>query len=114
MRSKQIRPTVYAEDGSIKVSCLVECESVQSRGLLIHVDHVDFVSPVDGSHIRTGKQLIDHNKRHGVSNDLDSLREQTQRANETTVLSKSERKDAINDAMHRVSSSGFSRRVRYE
>ena len=33
-----------------------------------------FVSSVDGSRIRTRKQLVEHNRRNGVSNDPDSLR----------------------------------------
>ena len=83
-------------------------------GVFIHVDDVDFISPVDGTRIRNSRELIDHNKRHGVSNDLDSLREQTARANEPVRLSKRERKDNIADAFERASSSGFSRRVDYE
>jgi len=49
------------------------------RGHYLRISDVDFISPVDGSHIGSRQQLVDHNKKHGVSNDLDSLREQTQR-----------------------------------
>ncbi len=84
------------------------------RGHFVQSSDVDFISPVSGAHIRTRQQLVDHNKRHGVSNDLDSLREQTARANEPVRLSKRERKDNIADAFERASSSGFSRRVDYE
>ena len=114
MRFKQVRPAEYADDGSIKKSGLVQASNESARGLLIHVDNVDFISPIDGSHIHNSRELVDHNKKHGVSNDLDSLREQTERAGNKNHLSRRERKDAINDAMHRVSSSGFSRREQYE
>ena len=68
-----------------------------------------YVSPIDGTVIKSRGGLAEHNKRHGVTNDLDHLREQSQRKPE---LSKQERKDAIADAMERVSSSGFHREVR--
>ena len=84
------------------------------RGPFIQTDDVNFISPIDGSHVRSRKQLVDHNKRHGVSNDLDSLREQTARARDPKTLSSRERKDNIADAYERASSSGFSRRVEYE
>ena len=115
MRFKQVRPIEYADDGSIKKSGLVQAPQESARGLLVHVDNVDFISPVDGTHIRSSRELVDHNKRHGVSNDLDSLREQTSRANEQIAgLSQRERKDMINDAINQVSSSGYSRRKNYE
>lgn len=82
----------------------------------IHVDHVDFVSPIDGARIRNSRELIEHNKRHGVSNDLDSLRDQTQKAmapKNQTRQDRHERKLAIVDAMERASSSGYNRKVEY-
>lgn len=86
----------------------------RTRQSIIQVSHVDFVSPVDGSHIRNSRELVEHNKRHGVSNDLDSLREQTARAQEKTPFSRRERRDAIADSIERASSSGYSRRVPYD
>lgn len=38
-------------------------------------DLVPFISPVDGSHISTKGELERHNKRNGVTNDIDSLKE---------------------------------------
>ena len=113
MKFKQTGATEYAQDGSIKVSAMVPAVQGSARRLLIHINNVDFVSPIDGSHIRNSRQLADHNKRHGVSNDLDSLREQTAKA-KPQEFSVKKRKDDINDAIERASSSGFSRRVRYE
>ncbi len=59
----------------------IEVQKVRkaSNGPYVHRDIEPFVSPVDGSVISSANQLRDHNKKHGVSNDLDSLREQTQR-----------------------------------
>lgn len=42
-------------------------------------DITPYVSPVDGSVISNKRQLESHNKRNGVTNDLDSLREKTKR-----------------------------------
>lgn len=59
-------------------------------------DIAPFISPVDGSHITTKRQLESHNRRNGVTNDLDSLKEKTSRhlARQNNGLSKKER---IND-----------------
>ena len=37
------------------------------------------ISPVDGSRIRNRAELVTHNRVHGVTNDIDSLREQGER-----------------------------------
>ena len=84
------------------------------RGHFVLTSSVDFISPISGEHIRSSRQLAEHNKQHGVSNDLDSLREQTTRAREPVRLNARERKDNIADAYERASSSGFSRRVEYD
>lgn len=83
----------------------------------IHVDHVDFVSPITGTRIRNNRELLEHNKKHGVSNDLDSLRDQTAKANAPKTESREtihQRKLAIVDAIERASSSGFHRKVEYD
>lgn len=62
-----------------------------------------YVSPIDGSKIRTRKQEADHNRAHGVTNDLDSLKEQTarhqKRQEKPYVGSKEERKKDIIEAV---------------
>lgn len=76
-----------------------------------------YISPVDGSVISSRSGERAHNKRHGVSNDQDSLREQTEKAGRTREVSpqeRHERKLAIKDSMERVASSGFHRNIRYE
>jgi hypothetical protein len=92
-------------------------DSGKSHSNFISIADVNFVSPIDGSHIRNIRELNEHNKRHGVSNDLDSLREQTAkemgRHNRPFSTSR-ERKEAINDAIERVSSSGFRRNIQYD
>ncbi len=75
-----------------------------------------FVSCVDGSRIRNRGELAEHNLRHGVTNDIDSLREKGQREmnRKPNTGTKKERVAAIVDAMERVQSSGFSRRIQYD
>ena len=74
------------------------------------------VSPVDGGRIRNRAELTAHNRLHGVTNDIDSLREQGERERnrKPRTSSKKERVAAIVDAMERVQSSGFSRRIQYD
>ena len=92
---------------------LIEVGKTVGTGHFIRGAFVPYVSPVDGTVIKTRAGLIDHNKRNGVSNDLDSLREQAQRSNDRDheVGSKHERKLAIKDAMEQAESSGYHRRV---
>lgn len=76
-----------------------------------------YLSPVDGSVIRNRADLKEHEKRTGQTNDLDHLREMTQREAGRQVKSPgttAERKQAIRDACERVRSSGFSRRTMYD
>jgi hypothetical protein len=75
-----------------------------------------FTSPIDGTRIANRQQLAEHNRRHGVSNDLDSIREQAKRAQrkgEETPQTRHERKLAIKDAIERVESSGYHRKKQY-
>jgi hypothetical protein len=74
------------------------------------------VSPVDGSRIRNRGELAAHNRLHGVTNDIDSLREQGQREQnrKPRTGNKKERVAAIVDAIERTQSSGFSRRIQYD
>jgi len=71
----------------------------------------EVISPVTGERIASRAQLAEHEKRTGLTNDLDSLRGQTKRENERTVNtgSKHERKLAIKDAIERTRSSGYNR-----
>ena len=110
---KQTRAAEYAEDGSIKISCVEAVFEETFRGHYIQSSDVNFISHIDGTHLKSRRDLVNHNRQHGVSNDLDSLREQTARANEPIRLSQRERKNNIADAYERASSSGFSRRVEY-
>lgn len=83
----------------------------KSLGAYIQSDISPFVSPVDGTVIRTRGDLVEHEKRTGMTNDLDHLREQK---HQPVALSKHERKLAISDAIERATSSGFHREVRYD
>ena len=91
---------------------LIEVRKVVGQGHFIRGSFQPYVSPIDGSVIKSRGGLAEHNKRHGVSNDLDHLREQAQKSNQRDyeVGSKHERKLAIKDAIERASSSGFTRR----
>ena len=101
--------TTYRQDR--ETGKFYEVRKVVRQGHYIRGAFHGFVSPVDGSAITTRGQLADHNRKHGVSNDLDHLREQADRSsNRTEVGTSHERKLAIKDAMERVSSSGFTRR----
>ncbi len=86
-------------------------DSRRDSGCYIQSDISPFVSPIDGSVIRTRRELVDHEKRTGMTNDLDHLREQK---HAPAKLSKHERKLAIKDAMEKTSSSGFHREVMYD
>ena len=91
-----------------------------SNGPICHHHSVSvfdsFVSHVDGTTIRNSDDLRAHNNRHGVSNDPDSLREQTaqQDNRQHTTGSRQERIAAIRDSMERVQSSGFHREIIYD
>lgn len=85
-------------------------EQRSSAHHFVQSDIEPFTSHVDGSHIRTRRDLVEHNKRNGVSNDPDSLKEQAQRANAPKRDSRAERyakRMAIKDAIERTQSSGF-------
>ena len=77
---------------------LIEVKKVRAAnsGPAVHRDIEPFVSHVDGSYISSNSQLREHNKKHGVSNDLDSLREQTQREMQRTPYTGS-REERITD-----------------
>ena len=91
---------------------LIEVRKVAGQSHFIRGVFQPYVSPIDGSVIKSRGGLAEHNKRHGVSNDLDHLREQAQKSNQRDfeVGSKHERKLAIKDAIERASSSGVTRR----
>lgn len=80
----------------------------------IHVDIGPFVSPVDSSVVNGRADLREHNKRHNVTNDLDSLKEQGQRelsraANIRPAGTRRERIALIRDEFERHQSSGNNR-----
>lgn len=56
-------------------------------------------SPIDGRLLRNRSDLAAHNREHGVTNDPDSLREQTERAIKARakpyVGSREERREAV-------------------
>lgn len=62
-----------------------------------------FVSPIDGSVIRTSTDLANHNRKYKVSNDLDSLKEQTRKHQERMKTpytgSREERRHALNETL---------------
>ena len=83
-------------------------EVVRSRvkdSHFIRLPFFGFISPIDGSGISSEKQLAEHNRKHGVTNDLDHLREQSQQRRPQE--SRAERREDIRDTMERMSSSGF-------
>lgn len=74
------------------------------------------ISPATGERIANRAQMADHNRRTGLTNELDSLRQQTNNEinRKPYTGTAHERKTAIRDAMEQVSSSGFHREVQYE
>lgn len=95
----------------------IEIKRERSTGAFIRDDIQPYVSPIDGTVIGSRSAERQHNSRHGVSNDLESLREKTRQRNAQPVMTerdRHERKLAIKDAIERVSSSGFSRKAQYE
>ena len=102
--------TTYRQDR--ETGKLIEVRKVVGKSHFIRGVFQPYVSPIDGSVIKSRGALAEHNKRHGVSNDLDHLRDQAQKSNSRTreTGTAHERKLAIKDAIERVSSSGFTRR----
>lgn len=87
---------------------------VGTRSAAIHMDLDSFVSPIDGTVISSRPGLVEHNRRHGVTNDLDSLKEKTSRemaraGNIKAAGTKKERVAGIRNAIERASSSGYHR-----
>jgi|TARA_R110000796_G_scaffold134980_1_gene251098 MFS superfamily sulfate permease-like transporter len=84
------------------------------RSAAIHMDVDAFVSPIDGTIISSRPVLVEHNRRHGVTNDLDSLKEKTSRemaraGNIKAGGTRKERVAEIRNAIERASSSGYHR-----
>ena len=99
----------YVQDDTGK---FVEKSKTKHRHHFVRGDFGDAISPHDGRPISGNRQLREHEKRTGLTNDLDSLRSQ---ANHTTAPpSRREMRDAIADSIDRVSSSGFHREIRYD
>ena len=85
---------------------LVEVTRSRSANKAAHVrdDIQSYVSPIDGSIISSRSREREHNKRHGVSNDLDSLKEkagdyQKRREAPETKEYRNQRKRDINEIM---------------
>ena len=102
-KQKTMKTTYRQDHDTGKLYEVVRPKTARSH--FIHGDFSGFVSSVDGSYIANAGQLADHNKRHGVSNDLDHLREQSK--HRPRQESQAERKEAIRDTMERMESSGF-------
>lgn len=105
--------TTYVQDASGK---FIEKVRTHNRVHAVMDDSIDFISPIDGSHISGNRQLREHNKRHGVSNDLDSLKSQAQQslARDPAGGQRKERTTALLDSWDRTQSSGFSREIKYD
>ena len=105
---------VQQPDGSYQMIEITRTPSINVFS--IRADVEPFRSPVDGTMINTRTQLLAHNQRHSVTNDIDSLNEKAQRANtrEPYTGSSHERKLDIADSLERVKSSGFSRKAIYD
>jgi len=70
MRYAQTGKTEYAEDGSILRSGFDAVqEGVEAHNHFVHGDITAFRSSVDGSIISDRKQLAEHNRKHGVTQD---------------------------------------------
>ena len=83
----------------------------------VRSDIAPYLSPLDGSVVSGRRAEREHNIRLGVSNDLDSLREQSARAlagKTETRQDKHERKLSIKDSIERAESSGFHRHKQYQ
>ena len=108
--------TRYRQDAKTGKLHEIIQDTGENHSHFVSVDSVAFMSPIDGSRIRNSRELREHNKRHGVSNDLDSLREQTSKemARKHSTGTKKERVEAIRDSIERVQSSGFHRNVQYD
>ena len=99
---------------------LVEIEVSQNIPLApsIRKDIEPFKSPIDGRIISSRVQLENHNRQHGVSNDLDSLRENTkkhlERGRRQPAEAKRERINALIDSYDKTQSSSHQRQGQYE
>jgi hypothetical protein len=76
----------------------------------------ELVSPVTGERIANRQQMADHQRRTGMTNDMDSLREQTRKelTRKPDTGTRKERITAIRTALEKASSSGYHRTVQYE
>lgn len=93
---------------------LVELPSrSEQRSHLLIKNFEPFVSPVDKKLISTRKQLIDHNKRHNVTQDSFADRRAMRKAEQENLLGghykDPTRKDDIRDAIERCQGEGDNR-----
>ncbi len=116
-RFVQTGPTEYNEEGSIKRSSLAEVSRETNSSHFVGI--FNEIHAPDGTRIASSSQLKEFERRTGMTNDLDSLRSQAaaqnhRAQNRTGAGTSKQRKAAIHDALQRVSSSGFNRRVMYD
>ncbi len=110
------RTWVQTKEGLVEVT---RGTPSSSKSANIRMDIEPFKSPIDGTIVNTRAQLLAHNQRHGVTNDLDSLKEKTrihlnsQQGHGKGETSKKERINALVEAYDRASTAGFGRNVQY-
>ena len=113
MRYRQTGKTEYDSKGKIIRSGVSKLsDGSTDRHHFVGGVFESIVSPIDGRVISNREQLANHNRQHGVTNDLDSLKEQSARSRQTKEYSRQDRIAVIRDAVERVQSSGYNRRDR--
>ena len=92
---------------------LHEVVSTVDRGHLLIKNFEPFVSPIDKKVISTRKQLLDHNKRHNVTQDPFKERMEERKAEQENLLGgrykDPTRKGDIRDAIERCRGEGDNR-----
>jgi len=74
-----MRTTYVLRDGKLVEKSLAYAQDREkAQAAAVHVFQ-PIRSPIDGSEINSPAQLAEHNRRYGVTNDPDSLKEQTER-----------------------------------
>jgi hypothetical protein len=107
---------IWGEDEQGKKTWVEKPKKQTSGHHSVHLDLDAFVSPVDSGVIDGRSALREHNKRHNVTNDPDSLREQGQRelaraGNIRPEGTRRERIELIKQEFERAESSGNNRNL---
>jgi MFS superfamily sulfate permease-like transporter len=105
---------IWGENEQGKKTWVEKPRKTAARFHSVHGDIDTFVSPVDSSVVNGRADLREHNKRHNVINDLDSIKEQSQRelsraAKHPTAGTRRERIALIRDEFERHQSTGNNR-----